>query len=712
MSYKKKYLDFVARTRKRVRKIPLGRRRIIVGVSMLVLLTVILSIEISPFGYLVEEGKASPRVIRAPRNVQYVDKEQTKEERDAAAASIKDVYVEDAEITAEVVRDTDDLFDVVSQVADMPITPEQKAQEAAERIKNSALAPHAGALLALDESARRRVRDSVVEALARAMSGGVSSGGLSEAREDATKDVADALADAREEEAAAAIVSAALRPNLVFSKEETERRKQAARDSIRDVVTTKLEGEVIVNKGEVVTGDQLELLKTLGFQRPTFTPLNLLYTAVFVLLLIGALSMFLAKYRRPFYDSPGLLILLGSTMVVFAVLAKVVNVAARSWDPFWGFLIPTAAVAIIIGVLFDSGTALVTVALCALMTGVVTSGNFALVALALLGGFFPALFASRTSNRHQLRRTGLYTAFWVALVAFGVTALLQSRHDLLVNTGIGFLNGAVCTIVALGSLPFLETTFRVTTNTWLLELASPDQELLKDLALQAPGTYSHSVMVANLSEAAAREIGSEAMLARVAAYYHDVGKMKRPQFFVENQPPDVNPHEELSPSLSAIIITAHVKDGVEMLEAEHVPPDIVEIVKEHHGTSHVRFFYEKALEQGDGPVDENRYRYHFPKPRRRTAGILMLADAVEATARTLDNPSASTLEQMVDRIINEKLADGQLDECALTFDELNKVRRVFAKMLIGTYHPRIDYPGTGAARDAGKNNGAGRQSEA
>jgi hypothetical protein len=242
-------------------------------------------------------------------------------------------------------------------------------------------------------------------------------------------------------------------------------------------------------------------------------------------------------------------------------------------------------------------------------------------------------------------------------------------------------------------LPFLETTFRITTNTWLLELASPEQKMLKDLSIKAPGTHSHSVMVANLAEAAARVVGSDPMLARVAAYYHDVGKIIRPQFFIENQPEDANMHANISPNLSTLIITSHIRDGVEMLEQNHLPPDLIDIIRQHHGTSVVRYFYQRAQEESGGePVDENRFRYHFEKPRKSTAGILMLADSVEAGARTLQRPSAATIEQTVERIVNGKLEDGQLDECDLTFSDIVKIKEVFARILIGSHHPRINYP--------------------
>ena len=254
-------------------------------------------------------------------------------------------------------------------------------------------------------------------------------------------------------------------------------------------------------------------------------------------------------------------------------------------------------------------------------------------------------------------------------------------------------------MIAVGSLPFLETTFAVTTNPWLLELASPEQDLLKELSMKAPGTYSHSVMVANLAEAAAREVGSDPMFARVAAYYHDVGKIKRPQFFVENQPPQMSPHGEMSPNLSALIITSHVKDGVGLLESNHIPPDIIETVRQHHGTGLVKYFYDRASDEEGKPADESRFRYHFDKPRAKTAGILLLADAVEAVARTMEKPTPPAIEQMVERIVNSKLEDGQLDECDLSFSDIKKIKKVFSRNLISTYHPRIRLPVGG---DAGR----------
>ncbi len=693
MSLSDRYLDTLDRSRDRLRKMSLARRRLAVGLATFALLLLILSIEISPFGFLVEAGKPSPRTVLAPRTVQYLDKARTAEERNAAAATIEDVYVTDKAAAERVTKNIGDLYTAVDAIAGLPLTLQEKAAQVAQRTGTTLAASDIEALLVLTGEQRAVMRNSALQIAGMVMEERITAETLDKAKEKAKSLALEPPVDPTVQRLTAETAAAFLIDNARFDRRETERRRTAARDAVKEVITTKLQGEVVVNKGEVVTTEQLELLKTLGFRRSTFTPLNILYTSVMLLLILGAASMFLEKYRRVYFDSPGLLALMGSVIVVFAVIAEVLTVASRSWSPFWGYLMPTAAVAMIVAVLFDTDVAIVMVTVCALVTGVVTGGNFSLVAFALLGGFFPALYISKHSTRHELRRAGLYTAVWVAVVAFGATALTALNQGLFVNTGIGFLNGALCTIAAMGSLPFLETTFRITTNTWLLELASPEQELLKELSRKAPGTYSHSVMVANLAEGAAREVGSDPMMARVAAYYHDVGKMLRPQFFVENQPEGSSMHDGISPNLSSLVITSHVRDGVQMLEKNHLPPSLVVIIRQHHGTSLVRYFYERAVyEAHDGPVDESRFRYHFEKPRSRTAGILMLADSVEAGARAMQRPSASEIEQAVERIVNGKLEDGQLDECDLTFSDIVKIKKVFARILIGTHHPRIIYP--------------------
>ena len=692
--------------RARFSKTSISLRRWLVAAFILVFLVIIMSIEISPFGYLVEVGKPSKKTIIAPRTVQYVDKAKTREQQDVAAAAVQEVFTFNSSVVRTVKSTLDGVFRAIDETDSLRLTRQEKIDHINQNVLKILPSGAIGILLDLSPDQRKQVKDVVASAIGNVMKDDITENNLEEEAEKARKSASDSMQNAALKAVAGELAALLVQPNTLFDKRETDKRRKAARDAVKPIITTKLQGETIVNKGEIVSADEVDLFKSLGFRQSTFTAINLLYMALFVVVMLAAFGLFLRRYQPKIFDSPGLLTVMGMMIVMFTAVAKVLTVASSSWSPFWGYFMPGAAVALIAAVLFDNVVAVMLVISCGLIAGIVTGGNFSVSAFTLLGGLFPAVIVSRSSSRHELRRAGLYTSFWLALVAFITSVLTQTRQDLLLHTGIGFLNGALCSIVAMGSLPFLETTFRVSTNTWLLELASPEQELLKELSLKAPGTYAHSVMVANLAEAGAREVGSNPMLARVAAYYHDVGKIKRARFFVENQPTDISPHGNMSPNLSSLIITSHVKDGVAMLKKNNFPPELVSIVQQHHGTGIIRYFYESALEgQEDLPVDESRFRYHFEKPRGKTAGILLLADAIEATARTLNQPSASTIDRLVDQIVKEKLEDGQLDESDLTFTDITKIKKVFTKILINVYHIRVEYPVGSQMRAKGKRAG-------
>ncbi|MBN1289859.1 MAG: HDIG domain-containing protein [Actinobacteria bacterium] len=663
----------------------------------------LIALEISPFGYSIKEGEPSPRDVIAPKTVQYIDKTKTDEQREAAAAGVQDVYEYDKDVSRRVADEIKYFFQKIYEVYSLDLDMAEKVGRVQEKAGDVVDSATIEAILQLSAETVQNLYAPTAETAGKVMDKQVKPDELEKARELARIEADGFSDDPTIQVIAGDIAADYIKPNSIFNAEETEKRKTAAREAVSPVITTVLEGEIIIGKGRIVTSEQASLLKTLGFRSPVFSGLNMIYFGAFIFLIIAVLAMFISRYRNDIYENLKVLVLLGVLLVVYTVFAKIAAIAAGSSSPLFSFVVPTAAIAIITAVLVDRFVAIVMVVLCALLTGAVTGGNFTMVAVALLGGFYPSIAVSRMSTRYELRRASLYTAIWIAFVAFGVSLLSQYRQDFLVITGIGFLNGFISSVVAMGLLPFLETTMKVTTNPWLLEIASPEQELLKELSMKAPGTYSHSVMVANLAEAAAREIGSDPLIARVAAYYHDIGKTKRAQFFIENQPEGSNPHNDISPNLSSLIITSHVKDGIEMLNSSGLPKDIIDVIKQHHGTSIVKYFYEKAIEDGENErVDENRFRYHFDKPKSKTAAILMLADGVEATARTLPSTSASAIEQMVSRIVDDKIDDGQLDECDITFGDISKIKSVFAKILISTYHPRITYPKTTGIHGARK----------
>jgi putative nucleotidyltransferase with HDIG domain len=258
---------------------------------------------------------------------------------------------------------------------------------------------------------------------------------------------------------------------------------------------------------------------------------------------------------------------------------------------------------------------------------------------------------------------------------------------------MGFLNALLSPILAYGSLPFLESSFKITTSISLMELANPSQPLLKDLLMKAPGTYNHSILVGNLAEAAADAIGADPILVRVGAYYHDIGKTRRPYFFIENQLGESNPHEKLTPALSALILSSHVKDGIEIGRKGKLPQVVMDFIAQHHGTGIMGYFYHKAVEEaGDSEkVRESDFRYPGPMPQSKEAALVMLADSVEAAIRSM-NVTGDKLEAAVKKIIQDKLQDNQLEDSNLTLSDLKQIAQSFTQMLNGIYHSRIEYP--------------------
>ena len=311
----------------------------------------------------------------------------------------------------------------------------------------------------------------------------------------------------------------------------------------------------------------------------------------------------------------------------------------------------------------------------------------------LVGGFWVALRLYGCRHRRTLIKVGLELGILQAMLSLFMNTMKQeiSYTHIPLDLSLALLGGIASSVVVLGLTPIVEIIFGYTSDIQLLELASLDQPLLKELMLKAPGTYHHSVVVAQLVEAVAEEIGANPLLAKVAAYYHDIGKMKKPLYFIENQIGIENKHDKLNPSMSALIIMSHVKDGVELAQKYRLGNAIIDIIKQHHGTSLITYFYHKAKEQNPN-VKEEDFRYPGPKPQTKEAGLVMLADAVEAASRSLVDPSPSRIKNTVQKVISNLFLDGQLDECELTLKDIHKIEEMFTKVLIGIFHPRIEYP--------------------
>ncbi|TAL17244.1 HDIG domain-containing protein [bacterium] len=495
-----------------------------------------------------------------------------------------------------------------------------------------------------------------------------------------------------------------LRPNLAFNQEETALRRKSAAESVSPVYYQVRRGEIIVREGDKVTADQSRKLagyvKDTGNDGPVFLQNLGLFLSLFALCLIS--YEFGKQNIKKVRTSPRDLLFLSSLFILLLAIQRLGMYVGVRLEPdsaeIIRFALPMGAAFIVARMVLNSETVIVFalpyIAAASVCAGLESGFFLPLIAGGLLGGHF----AGGAYRRIDFFRIGAI----IGLVqAFAVTLILLQKGTLFTPAApwpvIGaFFGGVLSAILGMTLVPLAESAFGYTTDMRLMELASLDHPLLKDMMLHAPGTYHHSVVVGTLVKGAAEAIGARAVLAMVAAYYHDVGKVAKPNYFIENQPCAKNPHDKLSPSMSALILTSHVKEGVEMAEKYKLGREITDIISQHHGTRIMAYFHEKAQAQakpgGGGEVSEQEFRYLGPKPQTREAALVMLADVAEAAVRSLQNATQPRIQGAVQNMINRVFAEGQLDECDLALKDLHKIARSFTHILTAMHHHRIDYP--------------------
>lgn len=513
-------------------------------------------------------------------------------------------------------------------------------------------------------------------------------------------------------EAVVHLAQAVLQPTITFNRNETELRRQQAVEAVKPVLFQVKKGEMIVREGQRV-GDE-ERLK-LEMQAQGKLERGAIFTMVGAALLVGLLTWVsfntAGRYVRKFPGKAKDLLFLITALTVFLLLAKLSVVVAEALNntfPFISssailYILPMAAGAMLVTIFFGPLTAIFFAFVLALLSGFLLDRQFEFLFYYLLG----SLAAIQGVEVCRDRSTPLKAGLTVSLINVAVIVVLSLSAERMFSpqTGVALLSGItgglLSGVVTTGLCPLVEMAFGYTTDIKLLELANMDQPVLRELMVWAPGSYHHSLVVGNMVEAAAKSIGANSLLARVAAYYHDIGKIKKPQYFVENQAGGENRHERLAPSMSSLILISHVKDGVELAKQHRLGQAIQDIIQQHHGTSVISYFYQKALDVQEklrsskgaiSSVQVDDYRYPGPKPQTKEAGLVMLADAVEAASRTLAEPTASRVQGLVQKIINKIFSDGQLDECELTLKDLNEIAKSFIQILTAILHQRIDYP--------------------
>ncbi|MBN2089164.1 HDIG domain-containing protein [candidate division KSB1 bacterium] len=496
------------------------------------------------------------------------------------------------------------------------------------------------------------------------------------------------------------ILVAFLVPNIIYNNAETDLRIQQAIRSVPSAIGIVRESERIIDNHERVTEEHLQQLKSLAQERADQATeennlqqlLPWLGRFLIVLFAFSILGLFIFVRRREFLYKFKLIFLIFLILLFVIFLCFILNNLGLS-----GYLMPITIASMLLTIFFDIEFGFVSTVSLSIIIGALRGSDFDIIVVCLLAGVLAV------ASVHNVRsRNWLLTALLLIMGIYALSiAALEFLHyatfmKAMTSVGFGLINGLISPIMVYGLTVIIESAFDLTTDMKLLELSDLNKPLLKELAMKAPGTYFHSVVVGNLSEAAAEAIGANSLLARVGAYYHDIGKVINPRYFIENQDRgSLNPHEKLSPNISALILVSHVRKGVELAKKYKLPGVIIDFIAQHHGTNIMNSFYQKAVQQNkksDKKVIETDFRYLGPRPRTKETGIVMLADIIEATSRTFKDPTVSRIKAMVNSIIHERFLQSELDDCPLTLSDLNRIGESFQKILIGIFHARIEYP--------------------
>ena len=553
-------------------------------------------------------------------------------------------------------------------------------------------------ILELDSISLQALRSEAIDIMSRQWTKGVRS----EEVEDARRRILDEVYLRVNDEDQASFLQAAyrfidLRANFIFDEETTWRAKEDAANKEQPVLNTVYRDQKVVGKGEIVTANQILILKALGYQRSEAPYIMLIGIALLACSVFFLLSRYINMFPPKGMDEGKHNPLLSMMLLLILVLARLVVAIKISPEPIVAeqaaYLIPASTGAILIAILLNNWLGVFFGMAVSVFIGLLAGGGMSYGVVAFAGCVIGVYGISRYTNRAEWARAGVMIALVNSWMIIGFGIINNHPHTtILYGVVMGAVNGFFSPILAYGSLPFLESLFKITTSVSLMELSDARQPLLKEMLLKAPGTYHHSILVGNLAEAAADDIGADPVLVRAGAYYHDIGKTKRPYFFIENQLSDANPHNDITPTLSALILVSHVKDGLEIGRKNKLPEKVLDFIAQHHGDGIMAFFYRKARDEAEDPdtVKESDYRYPGPRPQSKETAIVMLADSVEAAMRTL-HTSGDKLE-VVKRIIRDKMADGQLEDSDLSLSDIKVIAEAFTKVLNGIYHNRIEYP--------------------
>ena len=662
--------------------------RIIVALCSWIAIVIIISPQILPQTVNLELGQPSSVDIVASRTI--VDRLSTDALQADAIAAVPTIWEVTTSVKSASINGLNDLLQTIRTVNSMQLSPNQtrlsllKARigEAYSRIPDEYLLE----LLLMDDAQLAEQMQVLLDVISEIYDRGVKEADLVEAKTQGLAKLTEHFLSAADLPVWQNLLELNLHVNVVPNLAATQAAQQAAKDKVEAIVI--LKGQSIIRKGQLVDEHQWAILSDLGMLDAEVDWWMVASSAGLVLLLTVIFGIALYLNFRAIYDQPRLILVIGMVMVVTLLIGRA---EIEIMPPV---LIPVPAAVLILAVLFNDRLALLSGIFLSVLAALLADMDFIVLVTFLVTSWITVLGSNRIRQRTEL----IYIGAWVGIAGFitiGFTRILLSgvSFEQFVYALWGAAIGVITGILALGLLPFFEMGFRILTPLKLLELANSNHPLLKRLLMEAPGTYQHSMMVASLAEGAAEAIGADALLARAGAYFHDVGKIRRPMYFVENQSHWDNPHNGLPPQLSATILVSHVKEGLELGREYKLPIELMEFIATHQGTMTAGHFYNLAIEQaGEGtqPKPED-FSYPGPIPVSKEAAILMLADCCEAAVRSIPEPTPEKVMEMVVKLVRVRVSSGQLSDCALSLHEINIVENVLINRLVSMYHKRIQY---------------------
>ncbi len=716
-----------------------------IGIAILffIISLTIISIGMKPYFVKMQEGDISLSTIYAPFDFSYpgdIDQEKTEMARKKVAESVPPVYDVNHTVKETIEKDIRGLFKNIYAVRKQEaLSLQEKVESLKPRIPVELSEGTLTTLIGqtdlsvvekkLDRFLDRIYDRSILDASSKTKLAEQGKGRIrirdSKRGKEETVDVQDlerprdirnrldralleaAVSDVRLKKVFHEILLGIVKPNMSFNEAETKSRQdRAARSSppIYKELRTK-KNEIIIQKGQRVLREHILQLNQLKKAEGLTNMASYLGGIAFLLVIFILIFSIYMKLREPrFMETPKELILTTLISLIAIAIFKTVQMM-----PFPSYIVPFSSAIMLIAILISPTASMIACTLLSILTGIIFGGRLEIMLVSMVGGLVGIYATRNIRRRFEIAIAGFVVglANAVVIVSLGLINNLQPRAYFW-DSLWGIANGLISGFIVMGLLPIFEHLFKITTNITLLELSDLNHPLLKELTLKAPGTYHHSLLVGNLAEAACDAIGANSLLARIGSYYHDIGKIEKAEYFSENETSQKSRHEDLLPSMSTLVIGNHVKDGVEMAKRHKLNKPIIDIIRQHHGTGLMYFFYKKALENSEreSQLKEDEYRYPGPKPQTKEAAVVLLADAVEATSRTMTDPTPGKIRNLVQRIVNNKFIDKQLDESDLTLHDLHKISESFVRVLTAAFHVRVEYPEQGKETVAGQGDGS------